>query len=792
MKLIHGSASYAAIAVLIVLAGGTWQRQEAGQSVAAASAAAFVKATSANVTAFEPNWGQTDPEVKFLSRGRGYTLFLANVEATLVVHRARPSWPGADALADIRSSGQAVRQTSGGFSLSSPYFPRVRESSRAGIPPSARNARKDLQATDSVVRMKLLGANPSAEMTGVGMLQGRTNYFTGNDPKNWRTNVPRYGSVKYQGVYPGVDLVYYGSQGQMEYDFVVAPGADPAAIRLTLDARRRDHRDGDRRDRVVAAFDSLRITPDGDLLVRIDSGEVRFHKPVIYQPEAPLRSGAGPSSAKSHTTLVDGHYKLSGRNQVSFDIAEYDHRRPLVIDPVLSYSTYLGGTDDEGIFGIKFDSHGNIYVAGETSSVDFPIAGGVQSTLGGDYDGFITEFDPTGTSLIYSTYLGGSGYDHCVGLAVDSRGGAYVAGYTESADFPTVHALQSALKGPQNAFVARLAPGGSSLIYSTYLGGSGSDGAGDIVIDPHGNAYVAGFTFSADFPVTQGAFQTVCDAGTSGGACLGDAFVAKFNPSGSRLFYSTYLGGNATDGATDIAVDNGGAAYVTGYTWSNNFPTKDPYQVKFGGTSDAFVTRLDPTGASLLYSTYLGGSGQDQGNGLAIDSSGNIYVAGLTTSTDFPLANPYQSENMANGFDGFVTKFEDSGRRLAYSTYLGGSGTNLPWRIGVDALGHAAVAGFTGSTDFPQVHSLQAFGGGSYDAFVTLFDSPGSQPLYSTYLGGSGDEYGYALNAEHTGSVWVGGSTSSLDFPVVKPFQASYAGGPYDAFLSKITARQPH
>ena len=650
--------------------------------------------------------------------------------------------------------------------------------------------RRDLQTADSVVRMKLLGANPNAGITGVGMLPGRINYFSGNNPRNWRTNVPRYQSVKYQGVYPGVDLVYHGAQGQLEYDFVVAPGADPAPIRLQLDAG--DRRRGDRTHNAVDAFDSLRIAPDGDLIVKTDSGEVRLHKPVIYQPEASVLSGTGLSSANSRTTVVEGHYKLTGRNRVSFDIASYDHRRPLVIDPVLSYSTYLGGSDDEGIFGIKFDPHGNIYVAGETSSVDFPIKGGLQSAVGGDYDGFISEFDPTGTNLIYSTYLGGSGFDHCVGLAVDSQGGVFVAGYTQSTDFPTFRALQSALKGQQNAFVARLASGGSSLLYSTYLGGSTFDGAEDIVTDPHGNAYVAGFTFSTDFPVTNGAFQKVCDAGTSGGNCFGDAFVAKLNPSGSRLFYSTYLGGNASDGGTDIVVDNGGAAYVTGYTGSSNFPTQNPYQAKSGGILDAFVTRLDPTGASLLYSTYLGGSGLEESNGIAIDGSANIYIAGITASTDFPLANPYQSENMADGWDGFVTKFEDSGRHLAYSTYLGGTGTNLPWRIGVDALGHAAVFGFTGSSDFPVVHSLQAFGGGATDAFLTLFDPPGSQPIYSTYLGGSGDEYGYALNAEHTGSVWVGGSTSSLDFPVVKAYQASYAGGPYDAFLSKITAKLPH
>jgi len=610
--------------------------------------------------------------------------------------------------------------------------------------------------------MKLMGADPSATVSGAGELPGKVNYFIGNDPGKWRSNVPTYAKVEYKGIYPGVDLVYYSRQGQLEYDFVVAPGADPNVIRLALGGR-------------------LHLAANGDLVVRLPGGEVRFRKPVIYQ-SASTDYGQQTTDRK----LVDGHYRLI-RGQVRFAIPSYDKNRPLVIDPVLSYSTYLGGTDDEGIFGIKFDPKGNIYVAGETSSVNFPIKGGFQSTIGGNYDGFITEFDPQGNALVYSTYIGGSQFDHCVGIAVDRQGGAYVAGYTESSNFPTVHPLQASLNGPEDAFVARIAPGGGSLIYSTYLGGSNADGAGNIAIDSHGNAYVAGFTYSTDFPVTPGAFQKLCDLGKNGENCFGDSFVAKISPFGGRLVYSTYLGGSAFDSATDIAVDPQGVAYITGSTGSVDFPTKNPIQGTLAGLTDAFVTKLDATGSALVYSTYLGGSGEDGAGGLTIDGRENIYVAGVTTSTDFPLANPFQPANHANGYDGFVTKFDSSGQKLVYSTYLGGTGTNLPWRIGVDSLGHAAVIGFTSSTDFPLLHPLQGFGGGTFDAFVTLFNTTGSTPVYSTYLGGSGDEFGYAVNADHTGEVWVGGSTSSLNFPVVRPYQPTYAGGPFDAFLSEIT-----
>ncbi|MGH9431859.1 MAG: SBBP repeat-containing protein, partial [Terriglobia bacterium] len=650
--------------------------------------------------------------------------------------------------------------------------------------------------------------------------------------------VPTYAKVKYEDVYPGVGLVYYGNRGQLEYDFVVEPGADPRAIKLDVAVELAPPTVAPVSPPATGAGDSaattralqaapLRIAANGDLLLKTGGGEIRFQKPVVYQNVAaglspadenhkpcPAKAGlyeppqpciaAGPASlstgvaagsadnpktAIQNRKYLDGRYVLRGHNQVGFEVAAYDRKQPLIIDPVLIYSTYLGGEQDEGIFGIGFDPHGNIYVAGETSSPNFPIKHAFQSKLGGNYDGFVTEFDRTGTTLIYSTYLGGSNFDHCVGIAVDAEGSVYVAGYTQSTDFPIFHALQSALKGPQNAFVARLAPGGSKLVYSTYLGGSGVDGATGIAIDSSGNAYVAGGTQSTDFPVTPGAFQKLCDQGVNHGQCFGDAFASKLTASGSKLVYSTYLGGNFSDAAIDIAADSTGVAYLTGYTGSTDFPLKNPYQSTLNGMSNVFVTKLNASGAALVYSSYLGGNGFDTAQGIAIDALDNIYLAGTTTSTNFPLMHAFQSENMAQGYDGFASKFNAAGSRLVYSTYLGGTGTNLPWRIAVDSLGHASIIGFTSSADFPVVNAIQpTYAGGPTDAFVTKFGASGASLDYSTYLGGAADEYGYAIHADAAGNVWVGGSTASTDFPIVKPFQGVYGGGPYDAFLSAIAA----
>jgi hypothetical protein len=433
---------------------------------------------------FEANQGQTDPKVKFLSRGSGYSLFLTASEAVLKLERASQM-----------TKGPATRD----------------QKSKSPQPP-----------VPQVLRMKLVGANPNPNVRGTDQQEGKSNYFIGNDPKKWRTNVPNYGKVKYEGVYPGVDLVYYGNQQQLEYDFVVAPGAAPAVIRLDLGTA------GERRS-------PLRIAANGDLVINSAGGEVRFQKPVVYQS----KSTENHQSSVDNRQLLDGHYLLRPHHRIGFEIASYDHSKPLIIDPVLSYSTLLGGTTLDYGFGVAVDTQGNAYVTGFTFSSDFPTTrGALQTTCSGGCglasDAFVAKLNPSGSALIYSTYLGGNGIDSGYGIAIDSSGSAYIAGSTDSSDFPTTPgAFQTAFGGTTDGFIAKLNPTGSVLVYSSFLGGTNSDQEYGIAVDPSGNAYVTGFTKSVAFPTTPGAFQTTFDGG------FDNATVTKLNPTGSALVYST-------------------------------------------------------------------------------------------------------------------------------------------------------------------------------------------------------------------------------------------------------------
>ncbi len=613
--------------------------------------------------------------------------------------------------------------------------------------------------------MTLAGANPKATVTGLDELPGKSNYFIGNDPAKWRTNVPTYAKVKYQNVYRGIDLVYYGNPQQLEYDFVVAPGADPKAISLDV-AAIRSSLDGGRTA-------PLRIDANGDLVIPAGEDEVRLHKPVVYQ--AAVNQGAEGSARH----FVDGHYVVKGRNRVSFEVASYDPGKTLVIDPVLVYSTYVGGSNYDQGEGIAVDSAGNAYVTGYTASPDFPTANPLQTVSGGNGDVFVAKLNPAGSALVYSTYLGGSNGEDARGIAVDSAGNAYVTGYTSSTDFPTAKPLQPTSDG-DDAFVAKLNPTGSALLYSTYLGGNNTDVGNGIAVDSEQNAYVTGYTYSSDFP-TAHPLQSVYGGNP-------DVFVAKLNPTGSVLLYSTYLGGSDYDLGFGIAVDSAGNAYVTGGTLSSNFPTANPLQT-FSSGGRVFVAKLNPTGSALLYSSYLGGS---LARGIAVDSGGNAYVTGYTTSPYFPTVNPLQAVygGGVNYGDAFVTKLNPAGSALVYSTYLGGSGEEQGFGIAVDSSGNAYVTGYTTSTNFPTANPLQPVSGGGNgflngDAFVSKLNPGGSALVYSTYLGGSGDDEGYGIAADSAGNAYATGYTTSTDFPSADPLQPFF-GGVQDAFVTKI------
>jgi uncharacterized protein (TIGR03437 family) len=491
---------------------------------------------------------------------------------------------------------------------------------------------------------------------------------------------------------------------------------------------------------------------------------------------------------------------IHNEHEVGLEIAAYDVSIPLVIDPVLIYSTYLGGSATDSGNAIAVDSLGNAYVTGSTASLNFPTVTPLQVAGGApDADAFVSKLNASGTALLYSTYLGGGNDDQGNGIAVDASGNAYVTGWTLSTNFPTTAgAVQTTSGGANDAFVTKLNSTGTAIAYSTYLGGNGNDVANGIAVDSSGSAYVTGITNSSNFPTTSGAFQTAFGGGSTP-ASNGDAFVTKLNTTGTAFSYSTYLGGNGLDYGNAIALDSSGNAYVTGSTLSTNFPTTTgALQTAFGGASstsaslgDAFVTKLNSAGAAVMYSTYLGGNGGDAGTGIAVDSSGNAYVAGSTQSTNFPSVNPFQAA-LAGSQNAFISKVNSTGSALAYSTYLGGTGADQANSIALDSSGNAYVTGATSSTNFPLTSGAFQinFAGGSNDAFVANLAAAGSGLLYSTYLGGSGDDRGLGIAVDASGNAYVTGNTSSSNLPVISPIQASLGGG-IDAFVAKIGATNP-
>jgi hypothetical protein len=655
---------------------------------------------------FEANHGQTDPQVDFISRGDRHVLFLTPLEAVL-----------------------------------------------AFAPPPSR-----AEGSGAVLRMRFVGANPEPRVKGLEELPGKTNYFIGNDPALWRANVPTYGKVRYEGLYAGIDLIYYSHRGHLEYDFVVRSGADPSAIVLGF-----------------KGADRLEVTDQGDLVLHTGAGAVRQRKPVMYQEVDGVRKE------------IPGGYVLADKHQVRFRVAAYDTRQALVIDPILFYSTSLGGSGDDAGLRLAVDAAGNAYVTGSTNSSDFPTtAGAGQTTLASTGDAFVTKLNPTGSGIVYSTYLGGSGQEDGLGIAVDAAGNAYVTGLTDSSDFPTTAAaVQPTFAGVADAFVTKLDPTGSALVYSTTLGGSGFDRGFGIAVDASGNAYVMGLTNSVDFPTTAGAVQPTLAGGWF------DAFVTKLNPTGSALVYSTFHGGDGFDCSFGIAVDAAGSAYVTGLTDSRNFPTTaGAFQTTIGGSSDAFVTKLNPAGSALVYSTYLGGSGQDEGLGIAVDRADSAYVTGRTGSANFPTTVGAFRTTIGGPGDAFVTKLNPAGSALVYSTAVGGSDFDRGFGIAVDAAGSAYVTGETFSSDFPTTAgAFQTTFAGVEDVFVTKVDPTGSALVYSTYLGGSGYDLGsgIAVDALPNANAYVAGLTASADFPTTPgAFQATFGGG-VDAFVAKIT-----
>ena len=670
--------------------------------------------------AFEANEGQTDPQVSFVSRGPGYTLFLTSSEAVLA--------HGSDAIT-----------------------------------------------------MTFRGASPHARIVPIDRRPGDTNYLVGQDRSRWRRSVAAYAKVRYEKIYPGIDLVFYGNDRQLEYDLVVEPGADVRKIRIAFSGVR-----------------DLKQAGNGDLVARTRGGaEMRLRKPTIYQASA-----EGQASRS-----VEGRYRLTDGQSVAFEVADYDRRKPLVIDPVIVYSTYLGGVGTDQLrYGrqmIAVGPDGSAYVTGSTDSSDFPTTPGGAPPLPPTNSIFVVKLSPDGSRVVYVTRFGGiHGGDDASGIAVDASGNAYVTGRSfRPDDFPI-----TTLRGTGNLFVTKLDPTGSQLVYSVRP--VGADTSIGIAVGADGSAYVTGSTYDPAFPVTPGAFQTLCGGAIDlcsfgNGRPNTDAFVLKLDPAGS-VAYGTFIGGRSPDVGTGIAVDAAGQVYVTGGTTSIDFPTTLGAFQRVSASAanvepiDVFVTKLSADGSSAVFSTYLSSGAEDTPGSIAAGADGSAYVTGYTQSADFPTTvGAFQRTLPPSAYGttpAFVTKFTPTGE-LAYSTFLAGVGYNQGVGIAVDGAGRAYVVGATDSPSFPTVDATQPTLAGNTDAFVSVLNASGSELVFSTYLGGApGFDFAQGVALGPDGSAYVVGNTSNdLDpnFPTTAAAFQTVFGGGLDLFVSRIAVGPP-
>lgn len=674
---------------------------------------------------FEANVGQTDETVEFLSRGSGYTLFLTPTEAVLRLQRSSDA-----------------------------------EAGDFGVP----------SAEGVVIRMEYVGANPDTTLSGGEVRPSTVNYFSGSDPAQWHRGVSSFARVAYSDLYDGIDLVWYSNaNNQLEYDFIVAPGVDPSVIGMQF-----------------RGVDGLEVGDSGNLHLHTPFGMLQQERPFTYQEIGGIRRE------------IPSQYTLTG-DQVGFTVGSYDPTLPLVIDPIVGYATFLGGSSSEDGYAIAVDATGSAYVTGSTDSANFPAtAGAYQTTNAGFQDVYVAKLSPDGSGLEYATYLGGSGNDRAHSIAVDGEGNAYVAGRSSSLNFPTTPgAFQTGQRGSTyDAFVTKLDPSGGALVYSTYLGGGGNDAAFGIAVDAVGQAVIAGGTNSEDFPSTPSAWQFFNQQT--------DSFLTRLSASGSTSDYSTYFGtSGSTERANGVAVDAAGMVYVVGQTRDLDFPTSPGViQPLFaGGLNDGYLFKFDPNQSgedSRVYATYLGGSDDDRVHGVALDAAGNVYLTGITGSADFTTANAFQPAFGGGATDAFVVKLDDTASTRVFATFLGGSGLERGNAIAVNAAGEAYVTGATSSADFPTLDPVQANLAGGADAFVTKFTAVGDALVYSTYYGGTGDENisfsdttnqgGIALDG--LGGVYFVGRTESPDFPTVNPLQPTY-GGDSDAFVVKLNEAVP-
>jgi hypothetical protein len=674
---------------------------------------------------FEANLGQYGPGPAFVSRGPAYGLTLAPTEVCVVVQKVTRSDSAAGGMIRPRAATVEYRQ----------------------------------------LRIELLDANPQAEMRGVDATPGRAHYFLGNDPAQWQRNVPTYQRVRVTDVYPGIHLVHYGNEQQLEYDFEVMPGADPDRIALRF-----------------TGADQLFIEPgSGELVMRLGAEELRQPKPVIFQ------------DVNGQRNIIPGGYVLADARTVKFELGAYDPERPLIIDPIISYAEYFSDRTTDKIWAIAVGENADVYVAGETITTSgLATTGAFQTNLAGVLAGrgdvMVARLKNASSERVYATYLGGWAYEAAFGLAVDAEGCAYVTGFTASTNFPIYSAIQSNIAGGKipgfsvpalDAFITKLDPYGSNLVFSTFYGGSGTGyfGSGDdigvgVALDASNNVYVAGYTAATNFPT----FNT-SRTNLSG---LEDAFLLKLDAAGTNVIYSMLIGGAGRDYSRDVAVGPEGRPVLIGHTASRDFPvTPDALQSFLNGVTnvsfaeDVFIVQAQADAGELVYATYLGGTNLDQATRVAIDPSGSIYVAGLTHSGDFPRTSTnFVSAILTNtaNADAFVVKLNPALTNLEYAVTFGGTGQDEARGLAVNDAGEAMVAGMTRSTNFPVQPFSSAwmlnYNYGGSDWLMAQLNADASEFLFSGYLGESGDDFATAVARDAGDNFYVVGSVTNKPFLV--------------------------
>ncbi len=731
------------------------------QAVTPAEHARINAAYAALPLAFEANQGQVDPQVKYMARGNGYKLYLASSEVVFTFHK--------------RGGDSEVRQ-----------MMMDRRIGPSKIKNMLRHRQQTLQA--AAIHMYMLGANPDTQLAAQEPQEGKVNYFIGKDPSRWHSGVPLFGHVSYRRLYPGVDLAFHGSGKQLEFDYLVSPGANTKAIVLGF-------RGADRVATNVA----------GSLVLTTAAGTMELNRPVAYQERNGKRE------------IVDARYVVH-TGEVTFALGPYDHSRQLVIDPTVTYSTYFGGDFADYGLAIAVDASGNEYVTGATDSDSIP--GWNTPTNSSSFDIFVTKISSAG-ALLNTTEFGGSGDDFPGGIAVDGSG-IYVSGTTDSSDFPVTPGTAQTVfvgggsHGNNDAFAAKLTLGGLlgpsvSGTWASYINGSDSTSGLAVAIDGSENVYIVGETFAPDLGGATGGVNPLPKGGAINlgiGSGDDDGYIVKLNSTGTAFDLVSYIGGSGPDLATGVALDGSGNIYVSGETISSDLPVVNALQSECGtdgncntGLDDAFIAAIKVDLSAYTYLTYYGGSGIDDALAITADSGGDVFITGQTQSSDFPTvgSTPYLA-SLAGAQNAFLVELNPTGSAATYGTYLGGNGTDIGLGIAVDGLGNAYVTGQTSSTQtspgaFPLVNPTQPAFGGSTDAFVTVLSTSQNLALFSTYLGGGGDEdqLGGAVALDSSHNIYVTGDTDSGNgstavFPAKNALDGTYGGG---TCLNSLNASVP-